>query len=107
MGEWQRGELEGLDIAYVAGLWQNKDGNEPVGSDLERWQAELNFTADVGVLDYAQQVFQHYANANPGPSYTNAVTVIIDRRGVIRDVKGTYDTDEAGTLALLQQLAAE
>lgn len=107
MGEWQQGELAGNDdIVYLIGLWQNLEGGEPVGSNLDRWQDEVGFTGTAMMLDYGKVVFDLYAQANPGPTYSNAVTVIIDKEGVIADVKGTYETDEAGTLALLTELSA-
>ncbi len=106
MGEWQRNELSGhSDIVYLIGMWQNIDGGEPVASDLGRWEDDLDFTTTEMVLDYGQGVMNLYADANPGPTYTNAVTVVIDQQGVIRTVKGTYDTDDEGTLALLQELS--
>lgn len=105
MGEWQNNELSNYDdIVYLIGMWQNKEGGEPVSSNLDRWEDELDFTASGMVLDYGQGVMDLYADANPGPSYTNAVTVIIDRQGVIHAVKGTYDEDHAATLSLLQEL---
>ena len=108
MGEWQNAELSGqTEIAYVIGMWQNLDGGEPLPSNLQRWSDELGFFADGLVLDYGQGVMNEYADANPGPSYTNAVTVVIDKQGVIRAVKGTYDSTEDETLELLRQLALQ
>ncbi|MEM6991381.1 MAG: hypothetical protein AAF721_12810 [Myxococcota bacterium] len=108
MGEWQNGELAGnKDIVYLIGMWQNLEGGEPVGSNLQRWQDEVGFTGTAMLLDYGMSLMNEYADANPGPQYTNSLTVMIDKTGVIRDVNGTYEEEEAATLALLQQLAAE
>ena len=108
MGEWQRNELAGeTDLAYVIVMHANLESQPPTPSNLDRWQSELNFTADAMLLDPGRSVIDEYINANPGPLYTQAVTVILDRDMVIRKVGSTYDTDHSVNLALLQEILAE
>ena len=108
MGEWQNKELAGeTEIAYVMGLWQNLEGAVPTADNLDRWESDLGFQATEMVLDYNQEVMSQYEAANPALTVTNAVTVIIDKQGIIRSVTGTYDSDHEATLNLLLELAAE
>jgi len=98
------------DIVYVISMHENAERQVPTPANLERWQDELNFAGDIMLLDYEREVIDGYIDANPGPRYTQAVTVFIDRHMRIRKVGATYensDEDHAANLALLQQLLLE
>ena len=57
----------------------NMQKQTPTATDLGTWQTELDFYGDEMLLDYGRVVMDSYMDANPGPKYTQAVTVIIDR----------------------------
>ena len=81
MGEWQRNELAGeTDIVYVIAMHENLENQVPTADNFDRWQSELNFEADARLLDPARSIIDQYIDANPGPLYTQAVTVILDRQ---------------------------
>ncbi len=108
MAQWQEEELVGATgISYLVGSHEDATGNEPDGAELRGWQEQLGFEADALLLDRDRRILDAYIDANPGPRYTEAVTVILDRRGVIRRVGSTYDTDHDGNLELLLELLAE
>ena len=52
-------------------------------------------------------VIDAYIEANPKTVYTEAVTVIIDKRMRIRRVGGTYDRQHGRNVDLLLDLVAE
>jgi hypothetical protein len=108
LGDWQRNELAGAsDLAVLVAMHENKDKQPPVPANLDRWQAELDFSADAMLLDYGRVVIDAYMDANPGPRYTQAITVFIDKHMRIRYVGGTYEVDLDANLQLLQELLAE
>ena len=108
MAEWQNNELAGqTGIAYVVSMHENLERQDPVPENLDRWKSEIGFNAHAAVLDYGRAVIDAYIEANPGPRYTEAVTVIIDKNMRIRRVGGTYDLDHEVNLALMQELLAE
>ena len=79
----------------------NMQKQTPTATDLGTWQTELDFYGDEMLLDYGRVVMDSYMDANPGPKYTQAVTVIIDRDLRIRYVGGTYETDHEANLEFL------
>ena len=107
MAEWQNDELSGLDnIVYIIAIQEDARGDEPDGDDLLRWQEEHGFRADALVLDGDRRLMDAYIRDNPGPTYSQAITVIFDTEMRIRRVGGTYDTNHDQNLALLLELAA-
>jgi len=112
LGNWQNGgALDGLDIVYLIAM---QNGGATIGSDapptvaaLEQWVQELDFTATHLLLDPDWSVLNRYWDANPGGTYSQAVTVIIDKKMKIRRVGDTYDTNHQVNLELLQQLVNE
>jgi hypothetical protein len=105
LAEWQQNELAGIDdIAYLIASHADIDGNSVEPAEIEAWQLEHGFEADALLIDQGQALMNTYTAANPGPNYTQAVTVIIDRDMVIHKVGGTYDTDHEANLQLLLDL---
>ena len=99
MGEWQRDELAGEDdIVYLTAMTENCGGAPASASELEPWQAELNFES-VLLTDPAREIYNAYAEANDcqmgggpgGPGCSNAVTVLIDKNMVVRYFGRTYE----------------
>jgi hypothetical protein len=108
LAEWQNQQLAGLDdIAYLVAMNEDVDGDEPDGDDLSRWRQHHGFEADALLLDPDWLVMDSYAEANAGQTYTQAITVIIDKQMRIRHVGGTYASDHDANLAMLLQLAQE
>lgn len=108
MAEWQDAELAGFDdIAYVVAMHADTDNGPADPEDLELWQTYHGFEADALLMDNGRNVIDGYIDANPGPTYTEAVTVIIDKEMRIRHVGGTYDKDDQSNLELLIELANE
>ena len=121
----------GLDIVYLVAMNENCTRQPPAPSDLDRWQTELGFDAQM-LTDPLRDVYGDYADANgcapgsPGSDgCSNAVTVVIDKTMRIRHFGSTYlcgtgagnscggsgQFGDVGcldeTLTLLQDLAAE
>ena len=108
MGDWQKNELAGEeDIVYLVAMHANSQKETPSSTDLLHWQDELDFYGDEMLLDYNRVVMDTYMDANPGPKYTQAVTVIIARDMTIRYVGGTYETDHSANLDLVLDILAE
>ena len=108
MAAWQQSELSGLDnIAYVVAMHEDYNGGPPDKADFEAWVNEHGFRADALLIDADRAVIDAFMLANPGPKYTEAVTVVLDQQMRIRRVGGTYDTEHDKNLELLLQLAAE
>lgn len=108
MGEWQKNELAGEeDIVYLVAMHANTQKQTPTSTDLAIWQMELDFFGDEMLLDYDRVVMDSYMDANPGPKYTQAVTVIIDRDLRIRYVGGTYETEHEVNLEMVLEILAE
>ncbi len=108
MGGWQKNQLKDAeDLVYLIAMHADKQKGPPSSFALDRWQQELDFYGDAMLLDFGREVMDAYMDANPGPKYTQAVTVIIDRDLTIRRVGGTYDTKHKVNLDLLLELLAE
>ncbi len=108
MGAWQKNELKDAeDIVYLIAMHADKQKNPPSSFALDRWQEELDFFGDEMLLDYGRKVMDAYMDANPGPKYTQAVTVILDRNLKIRRVGSTYDTNHQVNLDKILELLAE
>ena len=108
MAGWQNNELSGYDnISYIIASHADIDGQSVEPNELLAWQGEHGFEADHLLIDQNRSLMDTYMQANPGPNYTQAVTVIIDKNMQIRKVGGTYDTDHNANLQLLIDLANE
>lgn len=108
MAEWQDNELAGIDdIAYLIASHADVNGESVEPAELLAWQQEHGFEADALLTDDGRVLMDTYMDANPGPEYTQAVTVIIDQEMNIHKVGGTYDTDHQENLALLLELVAQ
>ena len=108
MAEWQNNELAGInDIAYVVAAHADFDKGTVEPEDIELWPLQHGFSYDHLLIDEGREVMDAYFDANPGPKYTQAVTVIIDKNMVIRKVGSTYDTDHDANLDLLLELIEE
>jgi hypothetical protein len=118
LAEWQKNELAGLpQIAYVVAMTEDGNKKYPEPNDAIAWKNELGFASDALLLDpdvtpegmkIPAAVMSQYVAANPGPKYTEAITVILDKEMRIRKVGGTYeDTTNDSNLELLLQLANE
>jgi hypothetical protein len=108
LAEWQNNELAGItDIVYIVASHADVNGDSVEPSEMAAWETELGFTADELVIDDNRDLMDTYMDANPGPQYTQAVTVIVDKNMEIQKVGGTYDTDHDENLQLLLDLAAE
>jgi len=108
LAEWQDNELAGIDnIAYAIAAHADVDGNSVEPEEMLAWALEHGFSADHLLIDENREVMDAYFEANPGPKYTQAVTVIIDKNMVIRKVGSTYDTEHEANLELLLELVDE
>lgn len=88
-------------------MYEDRDFNPADAGDLARWRAQLAFEADAMLIDPGRALMDRYVAANPGPLYTQAITVLLDRALRIRFVGGTYDEDHANTLEVVQMLVSE
>ena len=107
MAQWQNNELAGLDIHYIVTSHADYNGGSIEANEILAWPNEHGFTYDSLLLDNGQVIMNQYTSANPGPNYTQAVTVIIGKDMRIRKVGGTYDTNHNENLQLLLQLVNE
>ncbi|MEQ9321753.1 MAG: hypothetical protein RIF41_21475 [Polyangiaceae bacterium] len=105
MAEWQDNELAGLDIAYVIGGHSDVDGNSIEADEIVNWPAQHGFDYSALVLDNGRVIADNYIDANPGPTFTEAVVIVLDAEMRIVQIRGTYDQDDDSTLQLLLQLA--
>jgi peroxiredoxin len=105
LGEWQRNELAGQEmLSAVVGMTESIDFALPTPQDLQTWEMELDLECDM-LADPEQQVLDMYIQANPENVINVAVSVLIDKKMVIREI---YGEDEGSiSLTTLQQLLAE
>ena len=108
MAEWQDNELAGIeDMAYVVASHADVYKGSVEAEEIELWPLQHGFFYDHLLIDDGRKVMDAYFDANPGPKYTQAVTVIIDKNMVIRKVGSTYDTEHDENLTLLLELIDE
>ena len=108
MAEWQQNELAGVeDIAYIVGSHADVNRGSVEGNEILQWPEQHGFYADALVLDNGRNIIDMYIDANPGPTYTEAVTVVIDKQMRIRKVGGTYEEADESNLELMLQLLNE
>ena len=85
----------------------DQDKGPPTALALDRWQEELDFYGTAMMLDFDREVLDDYIDANPGPKYTQAITLIIDKHMRIRRVGSTYENDHQLNLDTIYALMAE
>ena len=105
MAEWQKNELDGeTDLQTLVAMTENNDGDKPTSQDLEDWKTELDLDC-IMIKDSEKTVLDMYIEGNPDNDIEVAVTVLIGKDMVIREVFG----EEEGpvTLESIQGLLAE
>ena len=108
MAEWQNAELAGeTDVSYLIASHADVNRDTVEGSEIEAWPVQHGFSYDALLLDNGRNIIDRYVDANPGPNYTEAVTVIIDKQMRIRHVGGTYEEANDDNLELILELLAE
>ncbi|TPV94023.1 MAG: hypothetical protein B7733_17445 [Myxococcales bacterium FL481] len=98
-------------MIYLVGM---QNGGTSIGSNapptveaLDRWVDELDFEATHLLLDPDWEVIERYWDANPGGTYSQAVTAIVDRGMKIRRIGDTYDTNHELNLSILEEILSE
>ena len=94
-------------MAYIVAAHADVDGGTVEADEIEKWPLQHGFDYDALLIDNGRTVMDRYVEANPGQTYSQVVTVIIDKNMRIRRVGGTYDEADDGDLELIQQLLAE
>jgi len=108
LAEWQNEELAGeTGIAYLIGSHADVNRQTVEANEIEMWPVQHGFSYDALLLDNGRNIIDRYVAANPGQTYTEAVTVIIDKQMRIRHVGGTYDPANDDNLDLLLELLEE
>ena len=108
MGEWQDGELASEeDVAFLIAAHADVNRDSVEAEEIEAWPVQHGFDYDALLLDNGRIIMDRYIDANPGQTYTQAVTVIIDKNMRIRHVGGTYDEANDENLDLILELLAE
>ena len=92
---------------YIVGSHADVNRNSVEGSEILMWPEQHGFYADALVLDNGRNIIDMYIDANPGPTYTEAVTVVFDKEMRIRKVGGTYEAADDSNLELMLQLVDE
>lgn len=108
MAEWQNDELAGEQgVAYLIASHADVNRDTVEANEIELWPQQHGFSYDALLLDNGRNIIDRYVDANPGQTYTEAVTVIIDKEMRIRHVGGTYDEADNSNLELIEELLAE
>ena len=111
MGEWQKAELLGKDIAYLIALNEGmQHGSTATTEDLQELQDYLDVTADAWLLDLEgmqKGVISKYCAEESTGDCSASVTIVMDQSLRIQFLGATHETEGASALDVMLELADE
>ena len=105
MGEWQKDELLGKDIAYLIAINEGiEHGSVATAEDLQALQDYLDVSADAWLLDIEGRrdgIIADYCEQESSGDCTASVTVVIDQHMRIQFFGATHENDATNALEVM------